>query len=850
MTTLHKQVEQVLSELSFDEKFTLISGQPHWFFKGNKRLGVPALQTANGPSGVRPYLKSPNYPEGVVDIAKTTAYPAGIALAATWNRDTVEEVGRTIANECNEKGVDVLLGPCVCLVRLPVGGRNFESYGEDPVLAGKLAAGYITGVQSKGVAATIKHFVCNDTEYKRHSIDIHLSQRTLHELYLRPFEIAIREANPWSVMTSYNFVNGVRVCDSRSLQTELLKEKWGFDGFVMSDWGAVYSAEPTFAAGMDLDMPRGKHFASAELKEIVAASNEYRKLLDDKVRRLVRFALARKQYLEETPLKPLSLQAKRQTARNATRESIVLLKNRSGILPLDPDRTNSIVVLGPNADVLRTGGGGSSYVCPERAPSPLAVLRERYSDAIDIRHEPGVRRERDIFPVDPKQLYLDDTSERHGVRVEYFNNTECNGAPCAVEALDTISRDWVDLSPASGIYPSYFSSRFTTVLVPEESGERELKLLALEGARLWIDDELVIDLWTREGHHQGATKWSKMNLDTARFKFEKGRPYHVRVEHYNSSMKSLVALGWEPARNDLLGAALAAAENADLAIVFAGTAWYDETEGRDLKSPWLPDGQDEFINKVAAANPNTIVVLNNGGPLLIDNWNDNVAALVEAWFPGQEGGAAIADVLFGETNPSGKLPFTFFRRWSDNPAHATYPKQPESDAADRVEDIDTVIEHQETDHPTIEYREGLFLGYRYTDKHDVTPLYPFGFGMSYTGFEIAECRLSSAELRENQSLELEITVKNTGNRTGAQVVQVYFGPAEPAPERPIKQLVAFDKVQLEPGNEKRIELAISRHDITFYDETDGDWAVVPGNYRLFVGTAADDIVHTLPFACV
>ncbi len=840
-----REIDALLRELSVGEKLELIGGQRHWFVKANRRLALPALQTANGPAGLRPFVKTPEYPEGVFRAAKTTAYPAAIALAATWDPELVGRVAAGIGEECNERGVDWLLAPSLHIVRVPQGGRNFESYGEDPLLAGRMAAAFVRGVRSRGVGATLKHYLGNDVEYHRHSVDVRMDEASMRELYLRPFQIALRECEPEAVMYSYNFINGVRLCDNRFLLTEVLKNEFGFRGVAMADWGATRSSLDSFDAGADLDMPASRWF-NAQLLPHIEGNAERLALLDDKVRRLLRFTLRRKEYLESEKTAPSygSRARRRRDAERAAAASAVLLKNEGNLLPLSPEEVRSLAVIGPNADIARTGGGGSSYVCPERVRSPLEALREEYGGAARIRHAPGIRRHRDLFPIPREAWFVDRACRRPGLRAEFFNNTECAGRPSARKTVPQINHDWGDWSPAEGVYPSYFSVRFSGWLRADASGAKQVRCFAKEGARVWIDGEKRIDLTHPDEGRDDCLRWTRLKIGNSVRDFEADRAVRVVVEFFNEGGKAAVALGWEPHDPAPAETAVRAAAECDAAVVFAGTAWFDESEGMDLPSPRLPAGQDELIRRVVEANPRTVVVLNTGTPLLLDRWIDRAPAVLQAWFSGQEGATATAAILAGKTSPEGKLPFTLFRRGADNPAMVNYPAHAEDPEGGTTDDVDTVVESAADAHPRLDYAEGTDIGYRHCDRNGVAPLFAFGFGLAYTGFSVALKDRPPQNLPADGSLRFRVLVRNTGDRDGAEVVQVYVGPGEPAPGRPPKQLAAFRKVRLRAGRGKTVTFELRPRDFERWDPATETWRVTEGRHRVFVGTASDRIAES------
>lgn len=843
------EVNAVVARMGIDEKIELLSGKPHWFTKANRRHGIPAIQVANGPSGLRPYVKTPLIPSAVFDEARATAFPAGIGLGASWDPTLCERIGRTIADECNQKGVDLLAGPVVCLSRIPVGGRNFESYGEDPLLSGKLAGGFIRGVEADGVGTSLKHFVGNDSEYERHHVDIRIDEVPLHELYLRAFRIAIAESNPSAVMIAYPRINGVFVSDNEYILTTVLRKAWGYDGLTISDWGAVKSGRQAFIAGSDLEMPGGLYF-TRELRAFVEQSENARILLDQKVRRIVRFALDRQRFMRSRPRLYQGIGERRAVALEAARESLVLLRNEDSTLPLAIENLGSIAVIGPNSDVLRTGGGGSSFVCPERSSSPLSVIGDRCGTAVRVMHAAGVRRWFDHFPIDERLLYQADGSTAHGMTAEFFNNMECRGEPVETTSVSTVAFDWGDFSPRPSVYPSYFSARFTGRFLPDLTQQLEIKVLAKEGVRLVIDGVTVIDLWSPDAHNDFDTGQSPLRCGTTILDAVEGRSYDICLEYFNTQGKAAVALGAEPSAATTIDEAVRVAAECDAALLFVGTSLQDEGEGHDLVSPRLPDEQVELIRRVARENSRTIVVLNNGTPLFIDDWVSDVPALLEAWFPGQEGSEAVADVLFGRTNPSGKLPVTFFRSEADCPSLRGYPGSSSRTPRRVIEDVDTALEQSSADDPFICYSEGLAVGYRAIDMHGVEPLFPFGFGLSFTEFGLAGFILSTKILAADDTLVLRLTLSNHGSRPGAEVIQLYAGPADPEEGRPPKNLISFSKVRLGAEEEQEVVFSVTPSDFERYDANAHAWRVDAGAYRLFVGTSSLNIHATFDITLV
>ena len=634
------------------EKADLLSGNT-FETRPNDRLGIPAIRMADGPMGVRWYT--------------ATAFPASVALAATWDTELVRQVGRAIARELKAQGRDMLLAPCVNIHRVPMAGRNFESYGEDPFLAARMAVAYIRGVQGEGVIASVKHFAANNQEQERNTIDVRADERTLHEIYFPAFKAAVQEAGVWSVMSAYNKING-RWCSENSwLLTEVLKKQWGFRGFVVSDWGAVQSTVETANAGCDLEMPTGKFMNGAALLREVAAGKIAQDTIDDKVRRILRVMFLSGLFERDrgkSPEKP-DLSAHPQLSRSAAVESAVLLKNEAGILPLDPKRIRSIAVIGPNAAVGRAGGGGAALVNFPYVVSPLEGLRTRFGKRLTINYSAGSIQTGDLFPIETAYLAPPGAKPgEHGLLGEYFNNPKLEGTPVFRRIDPEVDFRWGAASPARGVISDGFSVRWTGSLTAPKSGTYYLDGFGDDGTRLVLDGRVLFDSW-------GLPR----KTYTAEVRLEAGRVYSLRFEYYENISAATARLGWREKTGDLIPAAVEAAAKSDVALVFAGLSDYFESETFDRATMALPEGQDALIQAVAKANPRTVVVLNSGSPVLMSAWLDAVPAVVLNWYPGQEHGHAAAAVLAGDADPGGRLPFTLPKSWEDSAAYGRYPGQ-------------------------------------------------------------------------------------------------------------------------------------------------------------------------------
>jgi beta-glucosidase len=693
---VEQRVQDLLGRMTLQEKIAMLAGADWMQTVANERLGIPSLKMADGPLGIRSWAKPSFHAMSDDKNVLTTAFPAGVAMAATWDTELVQSEGQVIGQEMKALGRDMILGPTVNINRTPLWGRNFEGYGEDPYLVSRMAVAYIKGVQGEGVIATVKHFDANNQEFERHRIDAKISQRALNEIYFPAFKAAVQEAGAWSVMSAYNKVNGVYCAENSFLLKDTLQKQWGFKGFVVSDWGSTYSTANTVNAGMDLEMPGGEPvklwMQSDNAKEAgnsggwlvpekvmpeITAGKISSQTIDDNVGRILRAMFANGLF-DKTHVAAGNVDTpeQRAVARKAATESIVLLKNSGDLLPLNPAKIHSIAVIGPNAAVAVTGGGGSSRVTAKDPIAPLRGIQDRAGKSIQVSYALGVA----MAGNDPKQ----DTPEM-------------------------------------------------------------------------------------------------------RQKFQ--------------------------------AEAVALATKADAVILVIGRGPKNESEDFDIKSLDLPEGQDELIAAVAKANKNTIVVINAGGPVIMTKWIAQVPALVDMWYGGEEGGHAIADVLFGDANPSGKLPVSFVKEWKDSPVYGHYPGE----------------------NLQVEYAEGIYVGYRYFDTKKVEPLFPFGYGLSYSKFDYSDLKVTPARVSSGQKVVVSVKVRNSGARAGAEVVQLYVHDGHASVDRPAQELKAFRRIQLAPGETKAIQFTLDRSALSFYSPTKKDWVAEPGQFDVLVGSSSRDI---------
>jgi beta-glucosidase len=694
---VEQRVSDLLGRMTLEEKASMLTGAGWMESVAVPRLGIPSIKMADGPMGVRSWLGSSAITSAPAAQKKftSTAFPAGIAVAATWDPMVAQRIGKAIAEEVKAAGRDMILAPTVNIQRVPLWGRNFEGYGEDPYLAAKLGVGYIKGVQGEGVIASVKHFAANNEEFERHRIDEKIDERTLNEIYFPAFKAAVQQADVWAVMSAYNKVNGTYCAENSFLLRDVLKKKWGFKGFVISDWGSTYSTAATVNSGMDLEMPGGERARTwLKLPATIEAGNGGDFLstdkvlaevkagiipvssIDDNVSSILRIIFVSGQFDHpHTAADAIDSPEHRTLARSAAAESIVLLKNAGNVLPLDSTKIKSIAVIGPNAAVARTGGGGSSKVNPTYIVTPLDGIKERAGSAIQVNYAIG------------------------------------NTIPSEVPANDTLE-----------------------------------------------------------------------------------------------------------ARERLRSEALAVAAKSDVAIVFVGDSPAVESEGFDRKTLDLPEGQDELIAAIAKVNRKTIVVFNSGGPVNVRRFVNDVPALVGAWFGGQELGHAVADVLFGDVDPSGKLPFSFINEMKQSPAYGNYPG----------------------DNLHVTYAEGIYVGYRYFDKQNVAPQFPFGHGLSYTSFDYSKLKVAPGS-GDSSVAQVTVTIRNSGKRSGAEVVQLYIHDGHSKVDRPVKELKGFERVELKAGESKDVTFTLDRDSFAYYSMAKHEWIAEPGKFEILVGTSSRDI---------
>lgn len=667
---IKEKVKQILSKMSFDEKIDLITGEKMFAISPIERLGLSRVWCSDASSGIRSFGRS-------------TSFPALVALTASWNRELLNEVGQIIAEECRAKGISVLLGPGVNIYRVPTNGRNFEYMGEDPHLASQLVVPYIKGAQDRGVITTVKHFVANNSEYDRHRMNSIIDERTLNEIYFPAFKAAVQEGKSKGIMCAYNLLNGIHCSEHKKLLTDVLRERWGFNGFVISDWNCLYSTEGPMKAGLDLEMPKPKYYSKKKVEQALVAGDITLEAVNEKVKNILRSLFEIGAY--ERPVKDKDAlefgEYHDEVALKAARESIVLLKNQNNLLPIDPKSNKKIVILGRNATSTPTTGGGSCYVKPYKT--------------------------RNIYQ---------------------------------------------------------------------------------------------------------AIKCTQSNHTINLIKQKKGK--------ISNNSKQLVG-------------------KADYVILCVGFTNEEDSECWDR--PWkMTNNQNELIQQVSSLNENTIVILSAGGGIETESWVHKIPALIHSFYLGQSVGDAIADVIFGKTNPSAKLPFTMAKKWEDISSTKFYVEKPQTTSFNKIRQR-TKEKFRFYSSITLEYKEGIMVGYRHFDTANIEPQFPFGHGLSYTKFDYIDLKLNKKSLSRGDTLKMDITLKNTGPRRGKEVIQVYVKDIKSSVVRPEKELRGFAKIDLKPDEERKINIEIPINNFAFYDVETKEWVVEEGEFDLQVGSSSRDI---------
>ena len=795
VTQEHKdRAAAIVKQMTLEEKIAYIGGYESWYVRAIDRLGLPAVRMADGPQGVR-------------NNTRSTLYPSGVAAAATWDVELIEQMGVSLGKDSRARGVYILLGPGANIYRSPLCGRNFEYFGEDPFLAGEIATAYIKGVQSMGVMACIKHFAGNNQEWARHSVSSDIDERTLNEIYLPAFEKAVKEGNVATIMTSYNLLNGVHASEDKYLNQEVLRKQWGFDGFVMSDWTSCYSPVNVARWGVDLEMPYAKCQRPELIKQLVEQGVIDERALDQKCQNIIQAIFAfefdkREQLDKSLPENNPECDA---VAHKISQGAVVMLKNEKNFLPI---KKGKVVVCGPNADKIVTGGG-SGFVTPlisfSVADAMATIDKSIKSTFVSIE---------DCQKPTPGVVYADKEMTKKGIAAEYYTNAELEGKPFVSFITDKVGIDDNKFGAHNDMVN--VSTRHTFYYKPEKDEVYHFSVNTNDGYRCFINDKPVMSVnrWHKSSGQEGY-----MLLE-----MKAGETYKFELHHQNLAGSIYADMVFE-------STVLEATKNADVikaadcVVVCLGHSNRTEKENYD-RTFELPRGQVEYLQSILKHNKNVVVVLNGGGAIEMAPWINDVKAVLMAWYPGQQGGLAISEIITGKISPSGKLPISIEAKLEDNPCYANYH-----------ENVDRIRSKEINPHSRVEYREGIFMGYRGYEKNGVKPLFPFGYGLSYTNFAYSNLNIEA----EGKEFVVSFDIKNTGKVAAAEVAQVYVGDDKCSVVRPEKELKGFDKVYLKAGETKRVSIRLDDEAFRFFDPIERQFKVEAGDFTIKVGSSSADI---------
>ncbi|MCM1501875.1 MAG: glycoside hydrolase family 3 C-terminal domain-containing protein [Bacteroidales bacterium] len=783
-----KRAKELVRQMTLDEKIDYISGLKSFYLRAIPRLNIPEIRMADGPCGVR-------------NNTRSTLYPCGICSAASWNREAVEQMGHGLALDAKARGVDIMLGPGVNIYRAPMCGRNYEYFGEDPYLAGETAKHYIVGLQDEGVMAVVKHFAVNNQEYARHSVSSDVDERTLNEIYFPAFRKAVQEAGVGAVMDSYNPVNGVHATENAWMNIEVLRNRWGFNGIVMSDWTSTYSTIGTANGGLDLEMPKGVFFTRERLHDAIGNGTVREADIDLKVQHilqtLISFGMLDGERAADTSIDDT---ASRKAALEVAREGIVMLKNDNAGLPLKKGR---ILVMGPNADRVPTGGG-SGFVTPVSSVSAYRGLADAKGEKNVVLLSDDVLYE-DISG----SIFTDASFSEQGFRGTYYGKLKFEGTPVMQRTDSNVNFFWKYGSPCDGIPDDKFSVVWEGVFRPARDGVVRFKMSGDDGYRLFVDGKQVGGDW---GNHALSARSAFVDVKA-------GHEYMLRYEYFDNAGEATVTLEAGMMNRELLVDNL---KKVSSVVFCAGFDSNIEGEGFD-RSFELPLEQRNLINLVTSMHGNVTVVINAGGGVDFNGWSEDVESILMAWYPGQEGGTALAEILTGKISPSGKLPVSIENSWDDNPVRNSYyenARQPRH----------------------VEYSEGVFVGYRGYDRSGIAPRYPFGYGLSYSTFEYSDMSVS---MHDDGSVTVELDVRNTGKMAASETVQVYVQDCESSVMRPLKELKGYAKVFLEKGEKRHVAIFLDRESLAYYDVDSHAFIVEHGYFNVMAGGSSAD----LPLSC-
>jgi beta-glucosidase len=807
-----QRIDEIVHKMTLAEKLDYIGGE-EMTIRAVPSVGVRALQMSDGPVGVR--LDS-GFP--------STTYAGGIGLAASWDRELAHRVGAGIGRDARARGINFMLGPAVNIYRSPRDGRNFEYFGEDPFLTSNIAVGYITGMQQQGVSSTIKHYIGNNSEYLRHDSDSIIGQRAMHEIYLPSFEAAVKKAHVGAVMDSYNLVNGVHATQNSTLNIDIMRKEFGFEGTIMSDWDSTYDGVAAANGGLDLEMPHGGHMNRKVLEPAIKSGKVSEATIDEKVRHILSTAMMFGWLDRDQTDASISYvdRSNRETALDSARESAVLLKNEGDLLPLNQALIKSILIVGPDASPAVPVAGGSAGVVPFYAISPLEGITDALGKTATVFYDRGVPKIADL--AEATDFTTEAKNGKPGLTLEIFHNHDLSGQPASVSVAKNINVtginwDLMNSDPAmvAALFPpgSKASRRYTGYYTAPSDGRY---ILALESSgegsnnRVFVDGKQVIDDWELVRAFQ-----PHVTLDLSA-----GAHKVVVEERQDFAVGGKLRVAIVPEEKIVSERAKELAAKADVVVVAAGFDPDSEGEGGD-RTFVLPYGQDELIQAMAAANKKVIVAVTSGGNVDSNAWLDRVPAVLETWYAGQEEGKALAEILLGEVNPSGHLPATFERHAEDNPSFANYYPEPGT--------------------KRVVYKEGIFIGYRGYEHNHVKPLFPFGYGLSYTTFKFANLAVSAESAGANPQVNVTFDVTNTGSREGAEVAQVYISDihADHAKiQRPERELKGFERVSLGPGETKHVSVTLDARAFAYWDTSASKWTIDPGKFTVHVGDSVEN----------
>ncbi|KAL4919487.1 glycoside hydrolase superfamily [Aspergillus aurantiobrunneus] len=818
-------VEKTIQELRLGEKIDLVSGIDFWHTAAVPRLNIPSLRMSDGPNGVR----GTRFFNGV----PAACFPCATALGATWDTELLHKVGQLMGEEAIAKGSHVILGPTINTQRSPLGGRGFESFAEDGVLSGRLAGYCSKGIQEKGVAACLKHFVCNDQEHERLAVDSIVTDRAMREIYLLPFHIAMRICKSATIMTAYNKVNGTHVSENKKLITDILRKEWGWDGMVMSDWFGTYSTSEAVIAGLDIDMPGKTRWRGDALAHAVSSNKIYEFILDERVRNVLNLV----NYVEPLGIpenaeeKTLNRPEDQALLRRAAAESVVLMKNDNNILPFNKEK--SIAVIGPNSRIAAYCGGGSASLDAYYTVTPFEGVSAQSKG--EVQFAQGAYSHKDL-PLIGHLLKTDDG--KTGFKFRVYDEPASSANRELLHELHLTSSigflmDYRHPKIKSFLYYVDMEGYFT----PEEDGIYDFGVVVVGTGKLLVDDEVVVD--NTKNQRLGSAFFGNGTVEEKGSKeLKAGQTYKVVLQFGTAptsdiDTRGVVVFGpggfrFGAARRtteeELISKAVELASKTDQVVVFAGLTSEWETEGYDRPDMDLPPGSDNLISRVLDANPNAAIVIQSGTPVTMP-WAHKAKTLVHAWFGGNECGNGIADVLYGAVNPSAKLPLSFPVRVQDNPSYLNF----------------------RSERGRVLYGEDIYVGYRYYDKINLPPLFPFGHGLSYTSFTRENLTLTTVpeqpKLEDGELITATVTVTNTGKVAGAETVQLWVLPPPTEVNRPVRELKGFAKVRLEAGEQKNVEIVVEKKLATsWWDEQRGAWASEKGKYEVQVTGTGEGVL--------